>query len=692
MLTSPNPQREFVELLFERLLFERILACGRPNGCCIDPEAMSDKFEFILEYYSHGLRKVHSLRFEVIRNLGLHTTVGVVIHMTNMKGRYKIFPASLEATFQVESENDEEYGHHVRCQALSNKQTKDFNRDFASKVPEAYRDEVELLVSILKANKLISAKTCGKIEPDDLSDDDDDNDNEELRFAENRYVAKLEKTRLRPEVRLRKEQSLITSIKSLTSMEIVVLSSSASGANISDYDIELLLINPTPSPSPTRAPGVSVDAPLLEAAKNVGVKPEATGVASVMSTTELTNVLKKAGYKSVQQSLRYVDTSCDINVPYTTFYDHRSELTCQITLNHPLGVPLRDLIQAYVSFDSRLERLVYTIQQILTEHGRCKKFLSNYAITLMAIAFLQQKKILPKLQHHRMGEGAMSSSGHSAQQNQQQHSHLKQNLQYKPVTQTMSKNQKRANARQNRKLRNLADSAKNSIMDARAAAEDVIHVQTTVGTTQTIDCRFDKVMATNQSFDKQDKSTVGELLLDFLGYFVFEHDFRVDCEISIIDGSLGTMKSNGNPPKPATSTSTNSKQRHLCGLLVTDPFVKDRNVTEPCTTWKIRSTFECFEKAFETLNDGDLGDDPIASLINTYTSSDEDYSDSDESSDSEDEGTDDGTKGSARLRSQRRQQLKSQRQDRRLSLEKATSELIGGMIFLALAAEQPIRS
>ncbi|KAF9997472.1 hypothetical protein BGZ80_000268 [Entomortierella chlamydospora] len=720
MLTSPNPQREFVECLFERLLFERILACNHPNGCCIDPAAISNKFDFILEYYSLGLRKVHDLRSEVVQNLGLHTTTGTVIHLTNMQGRYKIFPASLEATFEFSSEKEDEYGHHVQCRAMSNKQIKEFHRDYASKVSKEYRDEIELLVNILNANGLISPRGCGS-ELDELSEDDEEEDeDDEYQATEDRYVTKLEKARGEA-------------------------ASSARGVNISDYDVELLLVKPAQKPPPTKALDSDLNASLPDTLRSSALKPGDKEAASVMTMSELSSILNMAGFKSVQHSYRYTDNSCEMNVPYTSFYDHRSELTCQITLNHPLGVPLRNLIQAYADIDDRLEGLVYAIQQILTEHGRCYKFLSNYAIALMAIAYLQEEEILPKLQHHSVKDTALDCSNQSALQDQQKPGQSKQqkpshqHSQYKPVTPAMSKNQKRANARQNRRIRNMASIVNSSVS---GSAVDTVQVQTPSGATRNIDCRFDKVMAKDRSFGKQNDSSVGDLMMGFLSYFVLEHEFRSDHEVSVTEGSLGHQSTpgdgtnatsrglsinvgtgnatnvmsaklpngpeNGSKPeqsaprsesKPSSTPKTagnasaaataNPKQKnnHLCGLFVRDPFVTDRNTTKLCTGWKFKATRECFDKAFETLNGLDDG-----SLLDDF----EAYMDSDD--DSSDEGVEGNGSGRGRnehsrpqFSDQSRQQLTTQKRDRLSNMAAETEKLLSGMIFLTLSAEQSRR-
>ncbi|KAF9198119.1 hypothetical protein BGZ49_001172 [Haplosporangium sp. Z 27] len=745
MLTVPNLQKEFIEYLFERILFERILSCSHQNGCCIDPSALSNKFEFILGYYSHGLRNVHDLRSEAIQNLGLNTVAGIVIHLNNMQGRYKIFPASLESTFDFGCENSEDYENHVQCRAISNKQIKEFNRDFAARVPKEFRDEIELLVNILKANKLIAGKGCGD-GYDALSDSEIDSSEGEGQTPEEQYVAKLEEARLQSELRLRKVQSLITSIKSVTSMDVVVLSSSADEVNVSDYDVELLLLKPKP-----RSSDVVSSVLTTYAGENTTIQPESTKAAFTITMTELSDTLKKAGYKSVQHSYRYADTTCEINVPYTTFYDHRSELTCQITLCHPLGLPLRDLIKTYASLDDRVGRLIYASQQILDEHGRSKKSLSNYAIALMVIAFLQEERILPKLQHHRIAE-ASSSSIQSTPKSQKQPVQSRQSpLQVpRPETSVISKtksSQKNSNMRKSKTPKNPAVQS-SPILELTV---DMIQVQTLAGKTRNIDCRFDRSMAKDESFGNQNKSTVGELLLEFLSCFVLDHDFRADREVSIVEGSLScpndsasatrvigqglsagasslsvksaitvcndkaseeftkiplrcskntssTDKSDEKPAACATgiSDSAISKPEHLyfSRLNVCDPFVRDRNVTKLCTGWKLNSTIECFEKAFGSL-DGDISDCSLDAL--DYLTSDS----SDDSSDDERIRGNEDTKGpineksnldNTRLSIVRRKRQVERRRDRHPDLTATTEGLLGGIILLTLAAGPPSRS
>ncbi|KAF9078967.1 hypothetical protein BGX23_005568, partial [Mortierella sp. AD031] len=84
---------------------------------------------------------------------------------------------------------------------------------------------------------------------------------------------------------------------------------------ISDYDLEILLVNPEDPPS--------------------------------MTMPALMVLLESAGYESIRLQDRYTDTPCDINPEYVCFYDPKTTLTCQITLDHPIGVRVRDLLNAY---------------------------------------------------------------------------------------------------------------------------------------------------------------------------------------------------------------------------------------------------------------------------------------------------------------------------------------------------------
>ncbi|KAF9366317.1 hypothetical protein BGX34_004242 [Mortierella sp. NVP85] len=658
------------------------------SGCCIDPEAVADKFDYILHYYLHlGLKRVHDRRSEAIRNLGLNTIAGVVIHMTNMRGRYRIFPANLAQTFDFGQEEDT-YGEHVQCAPMSNKQIKEFRRDWSVKVPQEQQDEIELLA------------------------------------------------RPKLEVRLHNEQNLVSSIKSLTSMDAIVLSSLAKGANISDYDIELLLVPRSMASN--------------KAATSTSPQVETEPLASTMTMNELANHLKRAGFKSVELMYRYTDTTCEINVPYVCFYDPRNDLSCQVSFKqlHPLGIPLQKLIQAYVDLDGRVEGLVYAAQQILSEHGSCRRFLSNYAITLMVIAYLQDKNILPRLQHHQ----ERPPSNQTPQGPQQQPGRPS----VRPNTTSMSKHHRRAIVRQSRRRRNQGGSGTRRDGNTAFHVAEMVPVTTQDGSrTRQVDCHFDQAMAQNKMFGRGNISTMGDLLVGFLLYFGFGYNHAEDEEISIVrrglsrrsnmtaanvgaenasESSTATKQSKPDASKhqqcaSPSSASTNmgarddtkadipmstekseqqAKHRWLCqGIIVRDPFVTDRNITHLCTGWKLATTLTCIRRAFLTLEDGDLelssdggesyfGESEDESMDYDSDEYDSDSDDSDDESDGyEDEDEGDGDdEGSTEDRKRRgwplrRKQVSQQRQEpqrrqERIMASRLAEELWKDIIFMVI--------
>ena len=469
---------------------------------------------------------------------------------------------------------------------------------------------------------------------------------------------------------------------------------------------------------------------------------------STMTMNELANHLKRAGFKSVELMYRYTDTTCEINVPYICFYDPRNDLGCQVSFKqfHPLGIPLQKLIQAYVDLDGRVEGLVYAAQQILSEHGGCKRFLSNYAITLMVIAYLQDKNILPRLQHHQ--ERPLSNQTPQGPQQQPGRPSVR------PNTTFMSRNHKRAIVRQSRRRRNQGGSGSRRDGNAAFHVAEMVPVTTQDGSrTRQVDCHFDQVMAQNKMFGRGNISTMGDLLVGFLVYFGFGYNHAEQDEISIVRRGLShrsnmTAANMGAENAPESSTnakqskpdaskhqqcassstaSTNmdnrddtkadipmstekpkqqAKNRLLChGFIVRDPFVTDRNITHLCTGWKLATTLTCLRRAFLTLEDGDLelssdedesyfGESEDESMDYDSDEYDSDSDDSDDESDGyedEDDGDDEGSTEDRKRRGWplRRKQVSQQRQDsqrrpERLPASRLAEELWKDIIFMVI--------
>ncbi|KAF9081719.1 Zinc finger, CCHC domain-containing protein [Mortierella sp. AD031] len=635
----PIPDQEhydFVDLLFERLLFERVNARNHMAGCCISPGALSMQLDLIGHYYtSIALTKFQCLCGKAIQNRDF-SNWGILSFLSNHQNldRFKLFPNSLAAKFNLEIESDKELKQceHIFCPWMSHKQSKDFKKDYMSKVPKDYQREFEFLVDMLDQNGLLSNFSCDN-EPGDFSWQDEHIRTDEIPA---RHVDKLLATRPSIEARVQKEAYLLHALKTITALEPILLSSSAKGINISDCDVEVVMVTPESAEAVDLVSLISGELNNnndSSTSTKAGKKsPSKSGRASgaensKLMTERMVALLKKAGYKSVQQLDRYFDPSCNINVDYVAFVDPKTELTCKVTLDHPLGIHVRNMLQDYANIDSRVEPLVFVIQQTLDDFGRCRQYLSNYAVALMTIAFLQTKKILPLLQSHLIqSSGASQSLGtaststygtqppdtpkalHGSAQSGQQESSLL-------ITKSQIKSQKRKN--------------KKRLQRERAISAATVQVKIFSGGTRSVDCRYDRALAQTRPFDNRTlKESVAELLADFMDYFGFRHK-SVQHEVSVITGTTTLPVAAQDSAYGLESTLGISAKEKRC-LVVRDPFVVDRNVTWLCSQWRLAHCERLFVRVVMYLDGSDQSSDE----------EDEDDEEEEDANDEEDEDED----------------------------------------------------
>ncbi|KAF8933699.1 hypothetical protein BGZ47_010758 [Haplosporangium gracile] len=624
-MATPDPEHyAFVNLLFERLLFERVHLRNQTKGCCISPGALSMQLDLIGHYYTVvAMTTFQRLCGEAIHNRDFFN-YGILSYLSNHQRQqqkpFKIFPNSLAAKFDLEIESDRSSKacDHIFCPWMSNKQIKDFKKDYGNKVSKEYQKEFEFLVDMLDQNGLLGVPNCDT-EPEFLS-----RKSEKVPVAEIpiRHVDNLKATRTCTSARVLQGASLLNNIKSITSLEPVLLSSSANGINISDYDVEIVLITlETTDSSSDSAMSVMVKEKTnnsTSATATTGKKSPSKltraktgeGSTSILTMKELASLLTKAGYKSIQHLNRYFDPSSEINVDYLSFNDPRSGLTCQIILDHPLSIRVRDLLQDYASIDTRAEALIFVVQQTLDDFARCRQYLSNYALALMTIAFLQKKKILPLLQRN-MGQSSSASSTQSipfASAKPLRASHS--------VSRTSTSPSRR---QPNDKRQSLLKSAQ-ATQQQRHQQESILaasKTQTQIKNQKRKDKKRVHREKTLPAAIVQVKTvaTVAELLVGFMDYFGFSHRLT-QCEISIISGSttspinISDLTSVSQPAQDGIS-----KDAPPC-LLVRDPFVTDRNVIWLCSQWRL---FHCermfmrasmfLEGASVEIDDDDVEDD-----------------------------------------------------------------------------------
>ncbi|KAF9536781.1 hypothetical protein EC957_009727, partial [Mortierella hygrophila] len=166
-MATPEPEHyAFIDLLFERLLFERVLLRNQTTGCCISPGTLSMQLDLIGHYYTViAMTTFQRLCGEAIHNRDF-SNFGILSYLSNHQRQqqqpFKIFPNSLAAKFDlgIESDRPSKLRDHIFCPWISQKQIKDFKRDYGNKVSKEHQKELEFLVDMLDQNGLLRGPNC----------------------------------------------------------------------------------------------------------------------------------------------------------------------------------------------------------------------------------------------------------------------------------------------------------------------------------------------------------------------------------------------------------------------------------------------------------------------------------------------------------------------------------------------------
>ncbi|KAJ3171425.1 hypothetical protein HDU88_007504 [Geranomyces variabilis] len=122
----------------------------------------------------------------------------------------------------------------------------------------------------------------------------------------------------------------------------------------------------------------------------------AESIAEPPSVEVLAKALTLRGYKEV--------VAIQARVPTCRFRDTDSGLNCSVNFGDSLGVANSELLRAYGDYDARVPRLICLLKLWARERqvgDATKGGLTGYALSLMAINFLQVKGVLPCLQDHQ---------------------------------------------------------------------------------------------------------------------------------------------------------------------------------------------------------------------------------------------------------------------------------------------------
>ncbi|KAK3830377.1 MAG: hypothetical protein J3R72DRAFT_456047 [Linnemannia gamsii] len=573
MASSSHSELEdaiFIAYLFERIFFESIARLNTPctGGTNFHPIELATKLDYISRFYAQmSLKPCTRRRGEAMNLLGLNTAFGVTIYLTNHRHRLKVLPDSFAQEIRLDFSSESKLRMSIFSPALSPKEMVDIRQLFTSRVPENYREEIEYLMGMMRRNGLWEAPSQLKKNCQDIlgSPMPIQHQMKHETYVE-KYVEGFKKNRSHRIHRQCLENELIRSLEALTSWGVQVLSSSAKGINISDFDLELIM---------TYTRGKKLD----------------------NAMDELLVMLKCAGYKSVHLHNRYSDELCQRDDEYVGFYDPKSELTCQITLVSPIdtchgGTDLRDMMQSYADIDNRVEPFIFAVQKILDKHGRSRQVLSNLAVTMIAIHYLQFKSILPQLLSH---------------QNRRANFEFYSGPDEKILPEdTTVISDERMLAEWPKDAPPMAETLRAQISNKRYGSMDDRNTTNKKRGKYTLTLQelweaatghrmiltdYDKQLAKIRPFDKSPSPlSLGHLLIDF--FKSTATDFK-EWETHVL-----VPKSPGRGFKGSVSSDV------FTGLVVQDPFVLQLNLTSQCTGWKFMSTSKTFQRADETLSGG----------------------------------------------------------------------------------------
>ncbi|KAF9156512.1 hypothetical protein BG015_004724 [Linnemannia schmuckeri] len=590
---------------------------------------LAAKFGYISHYYDElSMKQTHRYRGRAITRLGLNSASGVVAFLTSNRNRFEILPDRVAEKIEFGEEAGSELCVFIECPFDSAADMIDIRRGFMTCVPEAYREEVEFLMGLLKRNGLLASETdviqAGAECIQEIKRKDNHHAVSEV------YLDKLEE-RLPTNIRKRKEEQLVAAVKALTSMDVLVLSSFAKAIQVSDCDLELLLLNPVISTIDFNTAAITGDDLATEFSGCPWARTPPFDDERVRAIREMATTIKNAGFESVLLRKRYFDITCKVNPHYICFCGPKTELTCQVTLYNPFDIHTHELLQTYATIDSRVEPFDFAVQKTLYNHSRSREASSNYTTAVIAIHFLQHKLIFPKLLHHqgkRVDFGFHTGKAVNVLLRTPETSMPTRDIvaivPLQSATQANNTNRRGRNGSQCRggsdrdtgygrevssvgALINPATAPQPTITSASEASYATeIKSKTTLHPNHlAISFRYDKNLARKRPYDEsRSKQSVINLLVDVFEYTVSkfkswerylpsEEDLPEDT-FSIV-GLIDHRGKKCSMFMPGTAQTFTSKS--FCGLVVQDPFVMDRNITWLCTGWCFMSTSKVFQRA-----------------------------------------------------------------------------------------------
>ncbi|KAI8355423.1 hypothetical protein B0O80DRAFT_42735 [Mortierella sp. GBAus27b] len=258
------------------------------------------------------------------------------------------------------------------------------------------------------------------------------------------------------------------------------------------------------------------------------------------------NEMRRVATAMTRAGMTKVQAIPDARVPIVKFVDPQSKINCDINSNHVLGIYNSELIRCYTLIDDRVKPLIYNIKALAKAHDindSSKSYLSSYSYVMMTIGFLQAQN--PPILPVLQGQPEEYMT---------------------PLAVSLDHNGKDGNGQ--------------------------------------IDCTYDQNPARHRNFGAANTKSIGQLLIEFFEFYTRFFDYKT-MEVNIRLGG-GVRTRDEILDAIATGKKLPENGKGPIRLVVMDPFLRARNVSQGCRGDKLTMVWEIFEALYLMLSHGEF--------------------------------------------------------------------------------------
>ncbi|KAG0249666.1 hypothetical protein BG011_009044 [Mortierella polycephala] len=622
-------RRHFVGILYDCILFEHASLVDSTGMYTLSLLDLADTFAFVADFYKHKRRFMDIPCDQFITRNQLHTVIGLVDYIETLdSGVFEIFPRSVELReeapsftssssvkrerwrqqrlgshgpvensaarasldlfnqngrswttdiynyrgqgpgYDTDTDLDDEY--LVTIPGLSKTDIQTFLWEYAY-LPEDYQDDIATLIRYLRQDEWMMNGSKGSIIMFDW-------DMEGVqKFSKEYNQNKIHKIVLREQEEAKKAAEVAQKQQEEWNRQLELRREQEAAQRIK-YTDEFIwkLYKSLSSSSEAIAETDSLIKTLeIEISEYFGfcfvtltaVGSFATGLHTIFNDLDLTLTgnVKHITLQSLAEALRhfnYEDVSVNTNsslesipsIPaplqpaFITFADSKTGTICHLALNDPIAIYRSKLVLTYSLIDPRFGPVMVALNHIAAQRH-----------LLSGSAYQDTQGIVPL--------GGYAQALMLITFLQTENPPLLPKLQQTPLE-----------------------------GDDRPAKETIV---------QGIDCSFDRDWNHYQGIGTKNTKNAAELLIDFCRFFGYVFDY----ESKEVNARIGAFRWRPDLNRTTTGGSQESSKEKLDNVeafYVMDPFMIGLNVTPACQGELVRVVKECFQEAYEALNEGDI--------------------------------------------------------------------------------------